>query len=167
MKDKLKIIDVNIYDIKPYENNPRDNEKAVEYVANSIENFGFKVPIIINCKNVIIAGHTRYKAALKLNMSTVPCIVASDLTEEQERAFRIADNKVAERSSWNDDLLREELKLLDELDMSSLGFEDWELEQLLNPLSSDDIEDFFVQKEQKEKEPKKIICPLCGGEFEQ
>lgn len=167
MKDKLKIIDVNIYDIKPYENNPRDNEKAVEYVANSIENFGFKVPIIINCKNVIIAGHTRYKAALKLNMSTVPCIVASDLTEEQEKAFRIADNKVAECSTWNDDLLREELKFLNELDMSSLGFEDWELEQLLNPLSSDDIEDFFVQKEQKEKEPKKIKCPLCGGEFEQ
>lgn len=167
MKDKLKIIDVDIYDIKPYENNPRNNEEAVDYVAKSIENFGFKVPIIINCQNVIIAGHTRYKAALKLNMSTVPCIVASDLTEEQEKAFRIADNKVAECSTWNDDLLREELKFLDELDMSSLGFEDWELEQLLNPLSSDDIEDFFVQKEQKEKEPKKITCPLCGGEFEQ
>lgn len=169
MKDKLKIIDVDIYDIKPYENNPRNNEKAINYVAESIENFGFKVPLVIDNNNVIISGHTRYKAALQLNMTTVPCIVASDLTDEQAKAFRIADNKVSEYSKWDNDLLKQEIDLLSELDfdIESIGFQDWELDQLLNPLTSDDIDDFFVSKEPKEKEPKIIKCPLCGGEFEQ
>ena len=85
--------------IKPYGKNPRKNDEAVKYVAESIKQFGFKVPIIIDCDGVIVAGHTRYKAAKKLKMETVPCIVADDLTDEQIKAFRLADNKVAEKAA--------------------------------------------------------------------
>jgi len=90
----MQIIEKKINDLTPYENNPRKNDKSVDYVANSISQFGFKVPIVIDSNGVIVAGHTRYKAAVKLKMETVPCIVADDLTEEQIRAFRLVDNKV-------------------------------------------------------------------------
>ena len=85
-------------DLNPYGRNPRRNEEAVKYVAKSIEEFGFKVPIIIDKNNVIVAGHTRFEAAKKLHMDELPCIVADDLTPEQIKAFRLADNKVAEFS---------------------------------------------------------------------
>lgn len=84
---ELQIIYKNISELNPYENNPRFNDEAVEYVANSIKEFGFKNPIILDNNNVIICGHTRYKAAKKLKMNTVPCIVCSDLTPEQIKAF--------------------------------------------------------------------------------
>ncbi len=94
MKIEYKKID----DLKPYENNPRFNDDAVEYVANSIKEFGFKVPIVIDKDNVIVAGHTRYKASMELGLEEVPCIVADDLTDEQVKAFRLADNKVGEKA---------------------------------------------------------------------
>ncbi len=83
----------NIEDIKPYEKNPRKNDDAVEYVANSIKEFGSKVPIVIDKQNVIVAGHTRYKASKQLGLKEVPCIVADDLTDEQIKAYRLADQK--------------------------------------------------------------------------
>lgn len=89
---------LKLSDIKPYENNPRKNNEAVKYVAQSIKEFGFKVPIVIDKNNVIIAGHTRYKAAKRLKMKEVPTIIADDLTDEQVKAFRLADNKVAEKA---------------------------------------------------------------------
>lgn len=92
----LKVINKSIADIKPCENNPRFNDSAVEYVANSIKQFGFKVPIIIDSNNVIITGHTRVKAAETLGLKEIPCIIADDLTPDQIKAFRIADNKVSE-----------------------------------------------------------------------
>lgn len=92
----IKIIYKSTNKIVPYENNPRLNDEAVEAVANSIKQFGFKVPIIIDSSNIIVAGHTRLKAAKQLGMDKVPCIVADDLTEEQIRAFRLVDNKVSE-----------------------------------------------------------------------
>lgn len=107
----------DIADIKPYENNPRKNDKAVEAVANSIKEFGFKNPIIIDSENVIIAGHTRYKAAKRLRLKTVPVIIANDLTPEQVKAFRIADNRVSEIATWDFDLLDIELENID-IDMS-------------------------------------------------
>ncbi len=110
-------------DITPYEKNPRKNDDAVEYVANSINKFGFKVPIIIDKDGVIVAGHTRYKAAKKLKMKEVPCITADDLSEEQIKAFRLADNKVAEKSEWDFTLLEEELKDIFDIDMSAFGFD--------------------------------------------
>lgn len=118
--DKIEIRKID--EIIPYINNPRDNKKAVNLVAESISQFGFRNPIIIDKHNVIIAGHTRYEAARNLGMTEVPCVRADDLTEQQVKAFRIADNKVAEASSWNEDLLKIELEGLD-MDMSIFGFD--------------------------------------------
>lgn len=120
----MQITNKKISDLKEYENNPRDNTQAVEAVANSIKEFGFKVPIIVDNQNIIIAGHTRYKAAISLGLTEVPCIVASDLTPEQVKAFRLADNKVGEIATWNLDMLKKELEGIDGLDMSLFGFEE-------------------------------------------
>lgn len=119
----MNILDMNIKDLKPYEKNPRKNENAVEYVANSIKEFGFKVPIVVDKNNVIVAGHTRYKAAKKLGLKEVPVIVADDLTEEQVKAFRLADNKVGEKAEWDFNALDNELANIFDIDMESLGFD--------------------------------------------
>lgn len=119
----MEIIYKKLDELKPYEKNPRKNEDAVEYVANSIKEFGFKVPIIVDENNIIIAGHTRYKASKKLGIKEVPCIIADDLTEEQIKAFRLADNKVSEKAKWDTDLLGMELdSLFDVIDMNKFGF---------------------------------------------
>lgn len=109
-------------DLVPYQNNPRKNEEAVSFVANSISEFGFKNPIIIDRHNVIIAGHTRRLAALKLGLQIVPCIVTEDLSEEQVKALRLADNRVAEKAKWDDELLVEELKGIFDIDMGQFDF---------------------------------------------
>ena len=96
----MKIVEKNIDSLTPYENNPRHNEKAVEPVAESIREFGFKVPIVIDGAGVVVTGHTRLKAAKSLGMKKVPCIIADDLTPEQVDAFRLADNKTAELAEW-------------------------------------------------------------------
>jgi len=119
----MQLINKKISDLKEYENNPRDNTAAVDAVANSINEFGFKVPIIIDGNNIIIAGHTRFKAAISLGLEEVPCIVANDLTPQQVKAFRLADNKVGEIASWDLDKLKLELENIDGLDMSLFGFE--------------------------------------------
>ena len=127
MTKKMNIVMMKISDIKEYENNPRKNDQAVEAVASSIRSFGFKVPIIIDSNNVIIAGHTRLKASKKLGYTEVPCLIASDLTSEQVKAFRLADNKVSELAEWDLDKLNEELSFI-EMDMEQFGFEDLEEE---------------------------------------
>ena len=119
----MEIVYKKLDEIKPYANNPRFNDEAVEYVANSIKEFGFKVPIIIDKNGEIVAGHTRYKASMELGLKEVPCIVADDLTDEQVKAFRLADNKVSEKAEWNYDLLEIELEDIG-IDMSSFGFLD-------------------------------------------
>ena len=113
----MQIEEVNINELTPYSNNPRNNDAAVDAVAASIKEFGFKVPIIIDKDNVIVAGHTRLKAALKIGLEKVPCIKADDLTPEQLKAFRLADNKVGELATWDFDKLEEELTELDALDL--------------------------------------------------
>lgn len=118
----MKIINLNVKDLIPYANNPRKNDKAVKAVANSIKEFGFKVPIIIDKSNVIVAGHTRLKAALALGLTEVPCIIADDLTEDQIKAFRLADNKVGEIAEWDLDALLIELQDI-EMDMSQFDFD--------------------------------------------
>lgn len=120
----MNIIEKQLTEIKPYGKNPRKNDEAVKYVAESIKQFGFKVPIVIDKNGIIVAGHTRYKAAKKLNLTEVPCIVADDLTDEQIKAFRLADNKVAEKAEWDCDLLSEELDTLFDFDMAVFGFEE-------------------------------------------
>lgn len=109
-------------EIKPYAKNPRKNDDAVKYVAESIKQFGFRVPIIVDANGEIVAGHTRYKAAKKLGMTEVPCVSADDMTPEQVKAFRLADNKTAEKAEWDMGLLADELAGLD-IDMSLFGFD--------------------------------------------
>ena len=122
----MNIKSMKLEDLKEYGNNPRLNDEAVEYVAKSIEEFGFKVPIIIDEDNVIVAGHTRKKAAARLGLEEVPVIVADDLNSDQVKAFRLADNKVAEFSNWDVDLLMGELDDID-IDMEEFGFDDAEI----------------------------------------
>lgn len=154
----MNIVEKRIEELKEYENNPRHNDAAVDSVAESIKQFGFKVPIVIDTDGVIIAGHTRRKAAEKLGLEVVPCIVADDLTPEKIRAFRLADNKTGELASWDFEKLEEELAALPEIDMSAFGF-------VMN--DDIDIDEFFTEAEEKpEKKPKKIQCPHCGEWFE-
>lgn len=120
----MEVQEIKIDQLTPYDHNPRQNDGAVDAVAASIKNFGFKVPIVIDADRVIVAGHTRFKAAKKLGLESVPCIVADDLTEEQIRAFRLADNKVGELAGWDFDLLNMELAGIEELDMTQFGFLD-------------------------------------------
>ena len=118
----MEIINKKIEDLIPYHNNPRLNDEAVEYVKNSIKEFGFKVPMVIDKNNVIVAGHTRYKASKELGLKEVPCIIADDLTDEQIKAFRLADNKVSEKAEWDFELLDKELDDID-IDMTEFGFD--------------------------------------------
>lgn len=120
---KMNVQEMPIGDIKPYERNPRKNAAAVDYVANSIKEFGFKQPIVVDADHVIVVGHTRWLAAKKLKMKTVPVLVADDLTPEQAKAYRLADNKTNEFSEWDDDLLDLEMDDLSDIDMSLFGFE--------------------------------------------
>lgn len=147
METKMNVVMKKIADIHAYENNPRKNDNAVDAVAASIKNFGFKQPIVIDKNNVIVAGHTRVKAALKLGLTEVPCVIADDLTDEQVKAFRLADNKTAELAEWDLDKLSEELKFID-MDMEEFGFEDLEKE-----LERDVLEDNFDENEQLPEVP--------------
>lgn len=120
------IQDLQIDSLREYEHNPRQNEQAVEAVAESIKQFGFKVPVVVDKNRTIIAGHTRVKAARLLGMDSVPCIVADDLSPEQVKAFRLADNKTGELAEWDFDLLEQELAELTafDVDMTAFGFDD-------------------------------------------
>lgn len=138
---ELKIEYVDIDSIKPYENNPRHNEEAIPYVMNSIKEFGFKNPIIIDKNNVIIAGHTRLESAKRLGMKEVPIIHADDLTEEQVKAFRLADNKVSEKAEWNFELLDEELASITQVQMNEFGFILQDLEEVV-----DELENLYTTK---------------------
>ncbi|WP_345890549.1 ParB N-terminal domain-containing protein [Streptococcus sp. 4477] len=138
-RETVKIIDKPIEWLRPYEKNPRNNDQAVEAVANSIKEFGFKVPIVATPDGEIINGHTRFKAAKFLKLKTVPVLIADDLTEEQIKAFRLADNKTGELADWDIELLYSELDELTGFDMTMFGFEDIDF-------SLDDFEE--VEKEE-------------------
>lgn len=140
---KVAVVYKKISEIIPYVNNPRNNELAVDAVASSIKNFGFKVPIVIDGGNEIINGHTRILAAKKLGMEEVPTIVADDLTDEQIKAFRLADNKVGELATWDEELLQAELEELSGLsvDMSQYGFTDEDFQDVENQVEEDDYEE--------------------------
>ena len=121
---KIEIVYKNINELIPYENNPRINDKAISYVANSIKQFGFKNPVIIDNENVIIAGHTRLKACKQLGIKEIPCIYADDLNDEEVKAFRLADNKVSEIAEWDYTKLDLEIESILNIDMLDFGFED-------------------------------------------
>ncbi|KLU65710.1 DNA adenine methyltransferase YhdJ [Desulfosporosinus acididurans] len=141
---KYQIHEMNVTDIIPYKNNPRNNELAVKRVAESIREFGFKVPIVLDKNYEIVAGHTRLKAALELGLKTVPCIIANDLTDAQIKAFRLADNKTAELAEWNLEMLNIELEELNKLElnfsMADFGFD---LESMDEQETKETTEDDF------------------------
>ncbi len=154
----MKVIEMAIDKVIPYENNPRINDNAVEAVANSIREFGFQQPLVLDKENVIIVGHTRFKAAKELGLETVPCVIADNLTDEQCRAYRLADNKVGELALWDQGLLNIELG---EIEMNMEGFGFIELAEL-------DVDGFFEEsepKEETEEEPEEVQCPHCGMFF--
>ena len=149
----MKVIEKKLSEIKPYENNPRNNEDAVQYVANSLKNFGWKQPIVIDNDGVIVCGHTRFLAAKSLGMKTAPCVVADDLTEEQIKAYRLADNKTAEMAGWNFPLLDIELAEIETLDMADFGFQKVEF----NFDGVDELDESNYQEPEKDK----LECSNC------
>lgn len=136
----MQIVEKELTWLKPYANNPRDNASAVEPVANSIKEFGFKVPIVATSDGEIINGHTRFKASKLLGLKKVPVIISDDLTEEQIKAFRLADNKTGELADWNEELLAKELEKLD-FNLEQFGFE-----KLAEELDEEDEEDPYTSK---------------------
>ena len=163
MKD-LQVKYTDPLDLIPYENNPRINDGAVKFVKNSIEEFGFKVPIVIDKNGVIVAGHTRYKASQELGLETVPCVVADDLTDEQVKAFRIADNKTAEKASWDLDTLKtemEELEEIDGIDMREFGFGDFEISALTEDMEAEgydnELMDAFSEHSEEMLKKQRVI----------
>lgn len=145
----MNIIEKPISEVIPYEKNPRINDNAVPAVMKSIEEFGFKVPIVIDKNGTIVTCHTRLKAAKKLGMKTVPCIVADDLTPEQIKAFRLADNKVAEAAEWDMELLNEELDGIIDIDMSDFNFGDITDSPSSEDVVEDDGENIELPRETK------------------
>lgn len=147
---EMNIINVDVSVIRPYDNNPRRNEKAVDAVANSIREFGFKNPIILDPDYVIISGHTRRLAAIKLGMQKVPCYIVDDLTEEQIRAFRLADNRVASFATWDEKKLNEEIAKIMDVDLSEFGFKKETIAAVMRESLGEDVH----------------VCPRCGHEWE-
>lgn len=157
----MEIKRVKLSEIRPYEKNPRRNDSAVDAVAASIKEFGWQQPIVVDKDGVIIAGHTRYKAAKKLKCKEVPVVYADNLTEEQVKAYRLADNKVGEIANWDFDMLKTELA-----DLADIGFD-------MKPFDFD----FDRAKEQEEEnapesfdeftgaEQVRHTCPRCGYEW--
>ena len=149
----------------PYGRNPRRiSEDAIAKVAGSLKEFGWRQPIVVDPEGVVVVGHTRLLAARKLGLSEVPVHVATDLTANQTKAYRLADNRVGEESAWNDSLLKLELADLREMgeDMQVIGFDDDELEAFLAERDDEAPEDFEEFGEDMETEHQ---CPACGYRF--
>jgi site-specific DNA-methyltransferase (adenine-specific) len=157
----VDIIEKRLDELKPYKNNPRKNDQAVDAVAASISAFGFKVPIVIDRDGEIVCGHTRMKAAKKLGLESVPCVVADDLTEEQIKAFRLADNKVGELAEWDIPALDLELADLD-FDMGEFGFD---LDAGQEAPTQNLNEGGEISSEQFSDEQFACTCPRCGFKF--
>ena len=158
----MQIINMKLSEIHPYEKNPRFNDDAVEAVANSIKEFGFRSPIVVDKDHVIICGHTRFKAAQSLGLEEVPVVIAADLTPEQVQAYRIADNKTGEIAEWNYDLLPLEIKELQEVnfDLSLLGFDTEELDKLLNGEQENTISDGETDADAVPEVPEEAVSRL-------
>lgn len=146
---------MRLSDLTPYNKNPRKNDAAVPKVAESISRFGFKVPLVIDSNNVIVAGHTRFKAAQQLGLEHVPCIVADDLSPAQINAFRLADNKVAEFAEWDFTALTEELEALTDFDMQDFGF------MQVDAIEWDDVPE-LTEETYDEPKKKQLQCPECS-----
>lgn len=152
----MQVVYYDINKLKQYKNNPRHNKESIKLVAESIKQFGFKIPIIIDDKFEIIAGHTRLEASKYLGLKKVPVIIASDLDEEQVKAFRLADNKVSEMAYWDKEKLEDELKNIKNIEMELYGFIDEG-----NEIDWNSIED-LSEETYEEPEHKMMECPYCN-----
>jgi len=161
VEHKLRVQYWPIDKVKPYPNNPRNNDKAVEYVANSIREFSFQQPLVVDNDGIIIAGHTRLLAAKELGLKEVPVIVADDLTPEQAKAYRLADNKTGELAGWDFEQLDIELGDIADIDMSSFGFEAF-AKTLESPSGGGGGE---VDLDEFEDGNFEHVCPKCGFHF--
>lgn len=150
----MNVKEISISKITPYDRNPRNNDKAVEAVANSIEEFGFQQPIVVDKDMVIIVGHTRYKAAQELGLKTVPVVIASNLNEEQVKAYRLADNRTNELATWNEAMLIEEIGQIEDIDMTLFGFGDIDIDggESLDEVTEDDFDEEEVEDTHDVKE---------------
>jgi ParB-like chromosome segregation protein Spo0J len=167
----MKVETVSIESLIPYANNPRNNEEAIEKVARSIDEFGWQQPIVVDENMVVIVGHTRLLAAKSLGLNEVPIHVADKLTDEQARAYRLADNRTNEYASWNMNLVGIELRELDDLgmDIELTGFSNIELASLLiDPELIDESYDKNGVMEIGQEDFNKFDnkCPRCGFEFD-
>lgn len=167
----MQIEKISLEDLKPYENNVKKHtEEQIEQIKNSIRAFGNNDPLgIAGADNVIFVGNGRYIALKELGYKEAYCVRLDHLSEKERKAYAIAHNKLTMNTGFDDDLLRLELEDLQSIDfdLDLTGFEEWELDNLLEPVSDEDLQDFFIDREEKKKEPKKITCPHCGEEFEQ
>ena len=170
----MQVENWKIDEVKPYENNPRKNDEAVEKVANSIKEFGWQQPIVVDKEGVVIVGHTRLKAAQELGLDEVPVLVAKDLTDDQAKAYRLADNKTGELSIWDFPKLNMELEDIDWLDMNmeDFGFNDlkWTEEitdsEVYGGLSDDELKEYAEHADESLVSYNVIICCLDEGEQE-
>ena len=163
---RMKIEYLTVSELSPWERNPRlHSAEQVQQIANSILEFGFNNPILVDENNVIIAGHGRLEAAQLLNLDTVPVIILSHLTESQRKAYVIADNKLAMNASWDEILLKKEIELLqaEDFDTSLLGFTDEELQKLVSPTGGEAPPKDF--KEVDDSIDTQYRCPSCGYEW--
>jgi len=155
--------------VRPYERNPRRNDQAVQAVAESIRTFGFRQPVVVDAEGVIVAGHTRYLAAKHLSLEEIPVHVAADLTPEQAKAYRLADNRTGELAGWDYDLLPLELADLREVDAcTGIGWDEGEIERLLAVADEAPLPETAAGREFDETaadEVDTITCPECGHEF--
>lgn len=166
--EKLQVKYLPITDLIPYVNNSRTHtENQINQIASSIKEFGFTNPVLIDGENGIIAGHGRVLAAQKLDIDQIPCIELSHLTEAQKKAYVIADNKLALNAGWDEELLKIELEALNnlEFDINLLGFDDFELETILDADHNFEPGSEHEQGKLDELSPKFIICPHCGEKF--
>ena len=158
-------------EIIPYEYNPRDNEKAIPAVANSIRSFGFLIPCVIDANNVLVAGHTRTEAARLIGMREVPCLRAEYLTQEQVNAFRLIDNKVAEQATWDHDMLAGEIGKLSDLglDYTKFGWSQAEIDCLSEVVAEECLQAPVTLDEESQREVAARRAPITTrvviGEF--
>jgi ParB-like chromosome segregation protein Spo0J len=162
----LQIIKLGIEELTPYENNAKKHTpEQIEQIKNSIQAFGNIDPLgIAGENNVIYVGNGRYIALKELGYKEAYCIRLDHLTEQERKAYAIAHNKLTMNTGFDNDLLRAEMESLQDIDfdLELMGFEEWELDSLLNSLSDEDLQEFFAEKEDKPKKPKTITCPHCG-----
>ncbi len=176
---EIQLLDIR--QVRPYHRNPRKNDKAVEAVKQSIRDYGFNSPIVVDKKHVIIAGHTRYKALLEMKFEKVPCVVL-DIDEKKAKEYRIADNKTSELSDWDMDNLIPELREIGSLEDMQIYFASVDVEDLIKEsIGSMNFADITQEDVDKKSDSMataydtptaqpetrmQVICPHCGEEFE-